>query len=101
MTPPRRRGFHGGPFIGAGAGFNFGPTSDTVFRARLGDEIAAPERVFSSLAMETDFQTNHTIVPVVHLASDGLLTAIPPASIGLGVPSRPRTGGAGRGAACS
>lgn len=86
LTPPRRRWFHGGPFFGAGAAFSFGAVSGTSFRARLGYEIAAPEFLFISLALETDFVRYHTVVPVVHVASEGLLTFIPSASLGVGVP---------------
>lgn len=86
LTPPRRRWFHGGPFFGAGAAFSFGAASGTSFRARLGYEIAAPAFLLISLALETDFQRSHTVVPVVSVASEGLLSVIPSASLGVGIP---------------
>lgn len=72
--------FNGGPFVGAGGAV------PNRFRFRAGYEIAAPEWLFHSLAVETDFTTTLTLVPVIHAASEALLVIVPSISAGLGLP---------------
>lgn len=77
---PGPRLFNGGLFIGAGGAVL------NRFRFRAGYEIAAPEWLLHSLAVETDFTSALAFIPAVHAASEGLLVLIPSLSAGLGLP---------------
>lgn len=58
------------------------------FRMRLGYEVAYPSYVLYSLNVDTDFQDEVVVAPVVELASDSVMFIIPSVGLGLGVPVR-------------
>ena len=72
---------NGGPFLALGG------TIDAGFRGRLGYEIALDEFVLVSVAVDTDFERQVIVTPVVEVASWGMVL-VPSLSLGAGVPIR-------------
>lgn len=72
---------HGGPFLALGG------TIDAGFRGRLGYEIALGEFVLVSVAVDTDFERQVIVTPLVEIASWGMVI-LPSLSLGAGVPIR-------------
>lgn len=73
---------NGGPFIAFGATFNEGYEA---FRGRLGYEIGLGEWVLFSASVETDFERQVVVAPLLEVATWSNIIA-PSLSIGLGVP---------------
>lgn len=72
---------NGGPFLALGG------TIDAGFRGRLGYEIGLDEFVLVSVSVDTDFERQVIVTPLVEVASWGMVI-IPSLSLGLGVPIR-------------
>ena len=78
---------NGGPFVAAGG--RIGPAE---LRTRLGYEIAYPQAVIYSAAVETSFHGRTTLVPLVEAATPDILLIIPSLGLGAGVPVQLRSG---------
>jgi hypothetical protein len=70
---------HGGPFIALGGTFDRG------FRGRVGYELGIGELVLLEVALDSDFQQQVVIAPLIEIASYSLLL-LPSLSLGAGVP---------------
>ena len=70
---------HGGPFLGLGG------TVDQGIRFRVGYEIGWGEFVLTSISLDTDFQHQVVITPLVEIASWSMII-LPSMAIGVGVP---------------
>jgi hypothetical protein len=76
--------FHGGPFAGVGGNLD----DSGGLRARFGYEIAAPEWLLLSLAVDTNFRDDVVLAPGVEAASRSFAGIIPSVGLGLGLPVR-------------
>lgn len=75
--------YHGGPLVG------LGPTFGEGLRGRLGYEAGIDDWVISSLLIESDFDGELIVAPVVEAAMPAFVV-IPSVSVGLGAPIRVR-----------
>jgi hypothetical protein len=89
MTVPGRTVLDGGPIAGIG-----GRLDAKELRARFGWEAGLTGGgIIASLAVETNFSTRATVVPLVDAALPSLLLFIPSLGAGLGVPVQWRSDG--------
>ena len=76
----------GGPLLGIG-----GRIDARELRVRAGYELATPDWVVYSAAVETSFHGRTTLVPLVEVASPDIAIVIPSLGLGAGVPVQLRS----------
>lgn len=79
----RRRELLHGPFAAVGVGF--GPRLGV--RLRGGWEVAAPDFMLYSVAVEGDAREEMFVVPMIEIASPAFLGIVPSGGLGVGVPT--------------
>jgi len=84
MEVPPPLPFNGGLLLGIGGNLD----DSGGLRARFGYEIAAPEWLLLSLAVDTNFRDDVVLAPGIEAATPSILGIIPSLGVGLGAPVR-------------
>lgn len=73
---------HGGPKVAVGGSLG----DDSGLRLAAGWEVARPNWILYSIALETNARERHYVVPMVTAATDSIFVIIPSLGVGVGAP---------------